>query len=109
MNEEKKKKMESLQKEIWRLDKQREDKKFKATIYTFIGVAVAIYIIWWNIGDFKEIKDYILGVLASALASLFYIYFNMLIFMPLLNAGKNEDALIGQYRERLRELEKEQE
>ena len=109
MNKEKEAQAEQIRREIWRLEEQKDKKKWKVTVYTFIVIAIVIYFIWRDIGDFKKISDYLLGIPAAGMASFFYMYLNSLIFLPILHAGKVEDNSIEWYRRKLRELEKEQE
>lgn len=109
MNKEKEAKMQRIRNEI-RMQEERFDReKTKRTIYTCIALAIVFYFLASQSGEMNSITDYLLGVPIAIFGAGLYLYFNLLIFMPIMNVSTREEEVINRLRLELNTLEKEQE
>ena len=100
---------EELRKQIAQYEALSEQRKWKRTVKTFIGLSIAFYVLGLWLGLMEGVKDYLLGIVAAPFCAGFYMFVNVLIFLPINSKAMDEAVTMARLETELRMIEKGQE
>ena len=97
---------DELYRQITRLEKQFEKNKFRRMILTICGIAVVFLIMFFISNVINNVKDFVIGIIASVVGAWIYFYVNLLIFTPLFSISQSENERLETLKRKYNELNK---
>lgn len=101
-------KIYELRQELAREERRVDDAKLKRCIITILIIGAVFFLLAVKSNEIKNIKDFIITLIACVFGAGFYFWINSMIFFTLASKAQAEDRMLENMRKELAELEKQE-